>query len=73
MGGVDIGRRRAANVHASQHRGHGPGLGPGLVRLLHQSGSDWYRAGLVIALTVWAGQQQMVGKLCRLHHARCRY
>jgi len=26
MGGVDIGRRRAANVHASQHGGHGPGL-----------------------------------------------
>jgi len=28
MGSVDIGRRRAANVHASQHGVHGPGLIP---------------------------------------------
>jgi len=26
MGGMDIGHRRAANVHASQHGGHGPGV-----------------------------------------------
>jgi len=61
MGGVDIGRQRAANVHASQHGGHGPGLVPVRARTVRartgtSPGPETFapvRAGLVIALTVF--------------------